>query len=51
MYSAGVDVGNVTWKSSIFFVMTMSAVQLAFLYSFATKLSPYREKEVEFRMK
>jgi len=35
--------GNVKWKPSIFF-MTMSAVQLAFLYSFSTKLSPYWEK-------
>ena len=28
----------------VFFVMTVSAVQLTFLYSFATKLSPYLEK-------
>jgi len=37
--------GNVKWKPSIcFFVMTMSALQFAFLSSFATKLSPYLEK-------
>lgn len=44
IYGASAEVRERKVEALHFFVMTMAALQLAFLYSFATKLSLYLEK-------